>query len=173
MLWLTPFERAARRRSRRTGIPSGCTTSGSSRSTRSHTTRHAPDALEGLHCYGRGPEENHRDRNDGCDVGAYVSTVTDQWTVPWPAGTDRHGPARMARCGGDPEARPGAPRGHEVSIGAASGLGAVDDGSSSFLRLGGIEKEFHPASCREGLTAVLRDVNLRNSQDLGHPMVVT
>ncbi|WP_035701256.1 glycoside hydrolase family 2 TIM barrel-domain containing protein, partial [Glycomyces tenuis] len=39
-----------------------------------------PSALEQLRYYGRGPEENHWDRNNGTDVGVHSSTVTDQWT---------------------------------------------------------------------------------------------
>ncbi|MET9498779.1 glycoside hydrolase family 2 TIM barrel-domain containing protein [Streptomyces sp. NPDC006552] len=63
-----------------------------------------PAAFERLHYYGRGPEENHWDRNDGTDVGRWSSTVSEQWTpylrpqengnktdVRWAALTDRHG----------------------------------------------------------------------------------
>jgi beta-galactosidase len=39
-----------------------------------------PSALEQMHYYGRGPEENHWDRRTGTDVGVYASTVSDQWT---------------------------------------------------------------------------------------------
>ncbi|MEH0447497.1 glycoside hydrolase family 2 TIM barrel-domain containing protein [Streptomyces sp. B21-102] len=39
-----------------------------------------PGSLENLHYYGRGPEENHWDRNDATDVGLYSGTVTGQWT---------------------------------------------------------------------------------------------
>ncbi|MFF1543365.1 glycoside hydrolase family 2 TIM barrel-domain containing protein [Streptomyces sp. NPDC058291] len=39
-----------------------------------------PARLEHLHYYGRGPEENHWDRNDATDVGLYSGTVTGQWT---------------------------------------------------------------------------------------------
>ncbi|GAA3503748.1 glycoside hydrolase family 2 TIM barrel-domain containing protein [Streptomyces prasinosporus] len=39
-----------------------------------------PRRLDRLHYYGRGPEENHWDRNTGTDVGRYASTVADQWT---------------------------------------------------------------------------------------------
>jgi len=39
-----------------------------------------PGRLEHLHYYGRGPEENHWDRNDGTDVGLYSGTVSGQWT---------------------------------------------------------------------------------------------
>ncbi|MFI1922013.1 glycoside hydrolase family 2 TIM barrel-domain containing protein [Streptomyces sp. NPDC020377] len=39
-----------------------------------------PARLEKLHYYGRGPEENHWDRNDATDVGRYSGTVTGQWT---------------------------------------------------------------------------------------------
>jgi beta-galactosidase len=39
-----------------------------------------PAALEHLHYYGRGPEENHWDRRTGSDLGVYTSTVSDQWT---------------------------------------------------------------------------------------------
>lgn len=63
-----------------------------------------PAALEQLHYYGRGPEENHWDRNDATDVGRWSGTVTEQWSpylrpqengnktdVRWAALTDRHG----------------------------------------------------------------------------------
>ncbi|MFF3736215.1 glycoside hydrolase family 2 TIM barrel-domain containing protein [Streptomyces sp. NPDC002566] len=63
-----------------------------------------PDRLERIHYYGRGPEENHWDRNDATDVGLYSGTVTGQWTpylrpqengnktdVRWIALTDRDG----------------------------------------------------------------------------------
>ncbi|MGD6748049.1 glycoside hydrolase family 2 TIM barrel-domain containing protein [Streptomyces sp. BH106] len=63
-----------------------------------------PAALERLHYYGRGPEENHWDRNDGTDVGRWSSTVAEQWTsyirpqengnktdVRWAALTDGRG----------------------------------------------------------------------------------
>ncbi|MFI0537377.1 glycoside hydrolase family 2 TIM barrel-domain containing protein [Streptomyces sp. WSLK1-3] len=39
-----------------------------------------PRRLDRLHWYGRGPEENHWDRNDGTDVGLYSGTVAEQWT---------------------------------------------------------------------------------------------
>ncbi|MFI8089680.1 glycoside hydrolase family 2 TIM barrel-domain containing protein [Streptomyces sp. NPDC086080] len=39
-----------------------------------------PRRLDRLHYYGRGPEENHWDRNTGTDVGRYTSTVAEQWT---------------------------------------------------------------------------------------------
>ncbi|GGS03232.1 beta-galactosidase [Streptomyces humidus] len=39
-----------------------------------------PARLEHLHYYGRGPEENHWDRNDAADVGLYSGTVSGQWT---------------------------------------------------------------------------------------------
>ncbi|MEV7734038.1 glycoside hydrolase family 2 TIM barrel-domain containing protein [Streptomyces sp. NPDC088921] len=39
-----------------------------------------PRGLDRLHYYGRGPEENHWDRNDGTDVGLYSGTVAEQWT---------------------------------------------------------------------------------------------
>ncbi|MDQ0765090.1 glycoside hydrolase family 2 TIM barrel-domain containing protein [Streptomyces canus] len=39
-----------------------------------------PRHLDRLHYYGRGPEENHWDRNDGTDVGLYSGTVAEQWT---------------------------------------------------------------------------------------------
>ncbi|MFI7385470.1 glycoside hydrolase family 2 TIM barrel-domain containing protein [Streptomyces sp. NPDC049813] len=68
------------------------------------TILHLPAAFEQLHYYGRGPEENHWDRNDGTDVGRWSSTVRDQWTpylrpqengnktdVRWAALTDRRG----------------------------------------------------------------------------------
>ncbi|TLS44987.1 DUF4981 domain-containing protein [Streptomyces montanus] len=63
-----------------------------------------PRRLDRLHYYGRGPEENHWDRNDGTDVGLYSGTVAGQWTsyirpqengnktdVRWVALTDRSG----------------------------------------------------------------------------------
>ncbi|MEZ3180965.1 DUF4981 domain-containing protein [Streptomyces pimonensis] len=39
-----------------------------------------PRRLDRLHYYGRGPEENHWDRNTGTDVGRHRSTVAGQWT---------------------------------------------------------------------------------------------
>ncbi|MEV6168555.1 glycoside hydrolase family 2 TIM barrel-domain containing protein [Streptomyces sp. NPDC051954] len=39
-----------------------------------------PGRLDRLHYYGRGPEENHWDRNDGTDVGLYSGTVDGQRT---------------------------------------------------------------------------------------------
>ncbi|MCX4766153.1 DUF4981 domain-containing protein [Streptomyces sp. NBC_01275] len=63
-----------------------------------------PARLERLHYYGRGPEENHWDRNDATDVGLYSGTVAGQWTsylrpqengnktdVRWVALTDARG----------------------------------------------------------------------------------
>ncbi|GAB2715009.1 glycoside hydrolase family 2 TIM barrel-domain containing protein [Streptomyces bullii] len=63
-----------------------------------------PRRLDRLHFYGRGPEENHWDRNNGTDVGLYSGTVAEQWTpyirpqengnktdVRWAALTDRDG----------------------------------------------------------------------------------
>ncbi|MBM4827666.1 glycoside hydrolase family 2 TIM barrel-domain containing protein [Streptomyces althioticus] len=63
-----------------------------------------PRRLDRLHWYGRGPEENHWDRNTGSDVGRWSSTVAEQWTpyirpqengnktdVRWVALTDRGG----------------------------------------------------------------------------------
>jgi beta-galactosidase len=63
-----------------------------------------PGRLEHLHYYGRGPEENYWDRNNGTDVGRWSGTVSDQWTpyirpqengnktdVRWAALTDREG----------------------------------------------------------------------------------
>jgi beta-galactosidase len=63
-----------------------------------------PRRLDRLHYYGRGPEENHWDRNNGTDVGLYSGTVAEQWTpyirpqengnktdVRWAALTDRDG----------------------------------------------------------------------------------
>jgi beta-galactosidase len=63
-----------------------------------------PAALDRLDYYGRGPEENHWDRNDGTDVGRWGSAVSEQWTpyirpqengnktdVRWAALTDRSG----------------------------------------------------------------------------------
>ncbi|WP_461005484.1 glycoside hydrolase family 2 TIM barrel-domain containing protein [Streptomyces capparidis] len=68
-----------------------------------------PGRLEHLHWYGRGPEENHWDRNNGTDVGLYSGTVSGQWTpyirpqenggktdVRWIALTDRHGAGLLA-----------------------------------------------------------------------------
>ncbi len=39
-----------------------------------------PGRLEHLRYYGRGPEENHWDRNNATDVGLYSGTVSGQWT---------------------------------------------------------------------------------------------
>ncbi len=39
-----------------------------------------PGRLDRLHWYGRGPEENHWDRNTGTDVGLWSGTVAEQWT---------------------------------------------------------------------------------------------
>ncbi|MFD7659432.1 glycoside hydrolase family 2 TIM barrel-domain containing protein [Actinosynnema sp. NPDC059797] len=39
-----------------------------------------PAELEQVRYYGRGPQENHWDRNSGSDVGVYSSTVSGQWT---------------------------------------------------------------------------------------------
>ncbi|MFJ4283304.1 glycoside hydrolase family 2 TIM barrel-domain containing protein [Streptomyces massasporeus] len=63
-----------------------------------------PRGLDRLHYYGRGPEENHWDRNNGTDVGLYSGTVAEQWTpyirpqengnktdVRWAALTDGRG----------------------------------------------------------------------------------
>ncbi|AWT47869.1 MULTISPECIES: glycoside hydrolase family 2 TIM barrel-domain containing protein [Streptomyces] len=63
-----------------------------------------PARLEHLHYYGRGPEENYWDRNDGTDVGLHSGTVSGQWTpyirpqengnktdVRWAALTDGRG----------------------------------------------------------------------------------
>ncbi|WP_109028456.1 glycoside hydrolase family 2 TIM barrel-domain containing protein [Streptomyces rubrogriseus] len=68
-----------------------------------------PRGLDRVHWYGRGPEENHWDRNDGTDVGLYSGTVAEQWTpyirpqengnktdVRWIALTDRHGVGLLA-----------------------------------------------------------------------------
>ena len=68
-----------------------------------------PARLEHLHYYGRGPEENHWDRNNGTDVGLYSGTVSGQWTpyirpqengnktdVRWVALTDRDGVGLLA-----------------------------------------------------------------------------
>lgn len=68
-----------------------------------------PGRLEHLHYYGRGPEENHWDRNDGTDVGLYSGTVSGQWTpyirpqengnktdVRWVALTDGDGNGLLA-----------------------------------------------------------------------------
>ncbi|MDO0937837.1 glycoside hydrolase family 2 TIM barrel-domain containing protein [Streptomyces sp. DG2A-72] len=63
-----------------------------------------PGRLDRVHYYGRGPEENHWDRNNGTDVSLYSGTVDGQWTpyirpqengnktdVRWFALTDRRG----------------------------------------------------------------------------------
>lgn len=68
------------------------------------TILHLPAALDRLHYYGRGPEENHWDRNDGTDVGRWSGTVAEQWSpylrpqengnktdVRWAALTDSRG----------------------------------------------------------------------------------
>ncbi|MFV0132806.1 glycoside hydrolase family 2 TIM barrel-domain containing protein [Streptomyces sp. HMX87] len=68
-----------------------------------------PRGLDRLHWYGRGPEENHWDRNTGTDVGLYSGTVAEQWTpyirpqengnktdVRWVALTDRRGAGLLA-----------------------------------------------------------------------------
>ncbi|WP_408057163.1 glycoside hydrolase family 2 TIM barrel-domain containing protein [Streptomyces bobili] len=68
-----------------------------------------PARLEHVHYYGRGPEENHWDRNNGTDVGLHSGTVTGQWTpyirpqengnrtdVRWIALTDRDGVGLLA-----------------------------------------------------------------------------
>ncbi len=68
-----------------------------------------PGRLEQLHYYGRGPEENHWDRNKGTDVGRYAGTVSEQWTpyirpqengnktdVRWVALTDDTGAGLLA-----------------------------------------------------------------------------
>ncbi|MFC3491008.1 glycoside hydrolase family 2 TIM barrel-domain containing protein [Glycomyces rhizosphaerae] len=68
-----------------------------------------PGALEQLRYYGRGPQENHWDRNSGTDVGVYSSTVSEQWTgyirpqengnktdVRWVALTDGSGRGLLA-----------------------------------------------------------------------------
>ncbi|MFF5047855.1 glycoside hydrolase family 2 TIM barrel-domain containing protein [[Kitasatospora] papulosa] len=39
-----------------------------------------PGRLSHVHYYGRGPEENHWDRNNGTDVGLHSATVAEQWT---------------------------------------------------------------------------------------------
>ncbi|MCD7436921.1 DUF4981 domain-containing protein [Streptomyces lincolnensis] len=39
-----------------------------------------PGRLDRLHYYGRGPDENMWDRNNGTDVGLYSGTVSGQWT---------------------------------------------------------------------------------------------
>ncbi|MFC8225018.1 glycoside hydrolase family 2 TIM barrel-domain containing protein [Streptomyces sp. NPDC057287] len=70
-----------------------------------------PGRLEHLHYYGRGPQENHWDRNDGTDVGLHSGTVSGQWTpyvrpqengnktdVRWVALTDSSGRGLLA-CG--------------------------------------------------------------------------
>lgn len=72
-----------------------------------------PRRLDRLHWYGRGPEENHWDRNTGTDVGRWSSTVAEQWTpyirpqengnktdVRWVALTDRGGRGLLVT--GDP-----------------------------------------------------------------------
>ncbi|MGP2438124.1 glycoside hydrolase family 2 TIM barrel-domain containing protein [Streptomyces sp. JW3] len=68
-----------------------------------------PRRLDRLHWYGRGPEENHWDRNTGTDVGRYSGTVAEQWTpyirpqengnktdVRWVALTDARGAGLLA-----------------------------------------------------------------------------
>jgi beta-galactosidase len=68
-----------------------------------------PRGLDRLHWYGRGPEENHWDRNTGTDVGLYSGTVDEQWTpyirpqengnktdVRWVALTDGDGVGLLA-----------------------------------------------------------------------------
>ncbi|MET8849799.1 glycoside hydrolase family 2 TIM barrel-domain containing protein [Amycolatopsis sp. NPDC004625] len=68
-----------------------------------------PGELDTLDYYGRGPEENHWDRNTGSDVGVYTSTVARQWTgyirpqengnktdVRWVALTNRRGAGLLA-----------------------------------------------------------------------------
>lgn len=68
-----------------------------------------PKELDTIEYYGRGPEENHWDRNTASDVGRYTSTVARQWTdyirpqengnktdVRWIALTDRHGTGLLA-----------------------------------------------------------------------------
>lgn len=70
-----------------------------------------PGRLDRLRYYGRGPEENHWDRNNATDVGLYSGTVADQWTsylrpqengnktdVRWIALTDRAGTGLLV-CG--------------------------------------------------------------------------
>ncbi|MBG0851282.1 DUF4981 domain-containing protein [Streptomyces spinoverrucosus] len=70
-----------------------------------------PRRLDRLHYYGRGPEENYWDRDNGTDVGVYSATVADQWTpyirpqengnrtdVRWAALTGRDG-AGLLVCG--------------------------------------------------------------------------
>ncbi|MFF7648012.1 glycoside hydrolase family 2 TIM barrel-domain containing protein [Streptomyces canus] len=70
-----------------------------------------PRRLDRLHYYGRGPEENHWDRNDGTDVGLWSGTVAEQWTsyirpqengnktdVRWAALTGRDGVGLLV-CG--------------------------------------------------------------------------
>ncbi len=70
-----------------------------------------PRRLDRLHYYGRGPEENQWDRNNGTDVGLYSGTVAGQWTsylrpqengnktdVRWAALTGRDG-AGLLVCG--------------------------------------------------------------------------
>lgn len=68
-----------------------------------------PGALDHVHWYGRGPEENYWDRHTASDVGLYSSTVADMWTdyvrpqengertdVRWVALTDKHGAGLLA-----------------------------------------------------------------------------
>ncbi|MET9774348.1 glycoside hydrolase family 2 TIM barrel-domain containing protein [Streptomyces sp. NPDC006367] len=68
-----------------------------------------PRSLDRIHWYGRGPEENHWDRNTGTDVGLYSGTVAGQWTpyirpqengnrtdVRWVALTDSRGVGLLA-----------------------------------------------------------------------------
>ncbi|MFD5291383.1 glycoside hydrolase family 2 TIM barrel-domain containing protein [Streptomyces rochei] len=68
-----------------------------------------PRGLDRMHWYGRGPEENHWDRNTGTDVGLHSGTVAEQWTpyirpqengnktdVRWVALTDSRGVGLLA-----------------------------------------------------------------------------
>ena len=68
-------------------------------------------SLENLTWYGRGPWENYVDRCEGCDVGLYRSTVTDQYVdyirpqdcggktaVRWATLTDTNGRGVKITC---------------------------------------------------------------------------
>ncbi|WP_329064247.1 glycoside hydrolase family 2 TIM barrel-domain containing protein [Amycolatopsis sp. NBC_01480] len=68
-----------------------------------------PGQFDTIDYYGRGPEENHWDRNTGSDVSRYSSTVDKQWTgyirpqengnktdVRWVALTDKRGVGLLA-----------------------------------------------------------------------------
>ncbi|MFD7401819.1 glycoside hydrolase family 2 TIM barrel-domain containing protein [Streptomyces sp. NPDC059866] len=73
------------------------------------TLLYLPGSLERVDYYGRGPEENYWDRNNGTDVGRWSGTVSGQWTpyirpqengnrtdVRWVALTGRNGVGLLA-----------------------------------------------------------------------------